>query len=70
MLKYLFYVIEPPAIGRRPSLRNQPRHDDLFFTNSTSSSHFEHGLFDKYEISVVFYLFILLKILLEQIQMI
>jgi hypothetical protein len=51
----LFYVIESSTLGRRASLRNQQRNDDLYLTNRTPSNLIEPGLFVKYEISVVYF---------------
>jgi hypothetical protein len=58
--KGFFYVIDPLAIGRRASLRGQTRNEDVFFTNTTPTNLIEHGLFAKYEISVVDFFFCLL----------
>lgn len=56
-------------MSRRASLRNAPRNDDLFFTTTSTTTIVEPGIFDKYEISVVYlminFLF-RLKILFEQ----
>ncbi len=49
---FFFYVIESSPIGRRVPLRSQQRNEDIYFANTTPTSYIEHGLFDKYYISI------------------
>ena len=51
-MKIFFFVIESSPIGRRVPLRSQQRNDDIYYSNTTPTSYIEHGLFDKYKISV------------------
>lgn len=52
MRRCFFFVIESSPFGRRVALRSQQRNDDIYFANTTPTNYFEHGLFDRYEISV------------------
>ena len=51
-MKIFFFVIESSPIGRRVPLRSQQRNDDIYYSNTTPTSYIEHGLFDKYKISI------------------